>query len=199
MRKAIAFPLALRLGFFLPCACPAADSPFDRRPSIVGTNGECMKTLAFARPDTERNLERRIDMRPKLKLLISWVLLLVTYALGQTNGKLQLHFMNVGQGEGALLISLKAKRCCSTAVFATIVIGLYLISSSWALQKSITLLSATIMIPYRLRGSPSTGIPLAQTVFDRGGTYRAELSPIIAAFVGSKRKQLWRFDDSIGC
>ena len=32
------------------------------------------------------------------------VLLLCTTGLGQANGKLQLHFMDVGQGDGAVLI-----------------------------------------------------------------------------------------------
>src|SRR5260221_7462122 len=43
----------------------------------------------------------------KFKLLLTLVLLITcsVNVFGQANGKLQLHFMDVGQGDGALLIS----------------------------------------------------------------------------------------------
>jgi hypothetical protein len=66
---------------------------------------------------TERPRDRRTDRvgagsRPRLSLvpssLLVAALLFATHAApacGQANGKLQLHFMNVGQGDGALLVS----------------------------------------------------------------------------------------------
>ncbi len=44
-------------------------------------------------------------MTRRLSLVAAWVLLCASAALGQANGNLQIHFMDVGQGDGAVLIS----------------------------------------------------------------------------------------------
>jgi len=44
-------------------------------------------------------------MKLRHLLLPPSLVLLSVSAFGQVNGKLQIHFMNVGQGDGAILIS----------------------------------------------------------------------------------------------
>ncbi|SRR6266849_2904748 len=44
-------------------------------------------------------------MKSNLKILLLSVFLVQLHVFGQANGKLQIHFIDVGQGDGALLIS----------------------------------------------------------------------------------------------
>ncbi len=47
-----------------------------------------------------------MSRRAALPVSLSLLLLVLTFAsaFGQANGKLQLHFMDVGQGDGAVLV-----------------------------------------------------------------------------------------------
>lgn len=45
----------------------------------------------------------------KFRLAIFFVVLIASTAFGQANGKLQLHFIDIGQGDTAILISRNAE------------------------------------------------------------------------------------------
>ena len=53
-------------------------------------------------------------MRRCVWFLVTCLFLFAASAFGQANGKLQIHFMDVGQGDGAVLISPTAKSFSST-------------------------------------------------------------------------------------
>jgi len=112
-----------------------------------------------------------------------------TLALAQANGKLQIHFMDVGQADGALLISPKgqtvlfddgAERNCEQPV-------------SYLQQLGVTTIDYHIASHYHAdhigcAREVFQEFPLQREAYGRGGDYRASTYDRYAASVGTHRK-----------
>jgi len=114
----------------------------------------------------------------------------VTIAVfGQANGKLQIHFMDVGQGDGALLLSPQGE----AVLFDTGVRNDCDRPLSYIQQLGITNIDYLIVSHYHddhlgCAVSLLQDFPLQKLSFDRGETYRSRTFSNYVAFVGSKRK-----------
>jgi beta-lactamase superfamily II metal-dependent hydrolase len=128
-------------------------------------------------------------MRRRILILMLVVLSSSVTVLGQENGNLQIHFMNVGQGDGAILISPKGE---------TVLFDDGLLKNC---DKPLAYLQQLGVqeIDYHITGhyhSDHIGcaaqvlgaFPLQKTAFDRGGSYRSGAFDAYVSVTGSKRK-----------
>jgi beta-lactamase superfamily II metal-dependent hydrolase len=116
-------------------------------------------------------------------------------ALGQANGKLQIHFMDVGQGDGAVLISPQGQivlfdggnvKDCSKPV-------------SYLAQLEIKAIDYMVLSHYHAdHFGCETEIlaqsPLKNFAYDRGGSYNSKTYDDYVQAVGNKRKQAQQTD-----
>jgi beta-lactamase superfamily II metal-dependent hydrolase len=122
-------------------------------------------------------------------LLLGFCVLAVASVLGQANGKLQIHFMDVGQGDGAVLISPKGEVVlfddgrqgqCPKPVAYLQSIGVtkvdYHIASHYHLDH-IGCAKEVFQIA-----------PLQKTAYDRGGSYASTPYTNYIQAVGTKRQ-----------
>lgn len=126
-------------------------------------------------------------------LPLSLVLLSVS-AFGQANGKLQIHFMNVGQGDGAILISPRGE----VVLFDNGVRTLCDRPVSYLEQLGVTSIQYHITSHYHDDHIGCTKevlaeFPLQKFAYDRGGTYPQTAQPGGTFYkykraVGNKRK-----------
>lgn len=128
------------------------------------------------------------------RLLMS--LLVAVFALSSTtpiaqvaNGKLQIHFMDVGQGDGALLISPLGE----TVLFDDGVRNLCDKPLSYLQQLGVTSVKYHIASHYHddhigCAAQVFADFPLTGTAFDRGGTYPSGTFTAYLSAVGSKRQ-----------
>ena len=125
------------------------------------------------------------SLRRNLLLLFSSASLL----LAQANGKLQIHFMDVGQGDGALLISPQGE----TALFDNGVLGNCGKPVSYLQQLGIARIDYHIASHYHSDHIGCTTevlseFPLQKDALDRGGQYSSTTYQNYLTAVGSRRK-----------
>jgi beta-lactamase superfamily II metal-dependent hydrolase len=128
------------------------------------------------------------------KYLAAFILLLclTSVAFGQANGKLQIHFMDVGQGDAAVLISPKGE----TVLFDNGVAGYCNLPVSYLKQIGITKIDYHIASHYHADHIGCTpqvlkAFPLKNTAYDRGGSYPSSANGVFAKYikaVGTMRK-----------
>lgn len=150
---------------------------------------------------TERPPDRRTDhvatgSRPRRSLvpsaLLVAALLFATHAApayGQANDKLQLHFMNVGQGDGALLVSPGGE----TVLFDNGVLNYCDLPLSYLQQLGVQRIDYLIASHYHADHIGCTeeilaAYPLQKQAYDRGSTYGSGTFDAYKAAVGNKRR-----------
>jgi competence protein ComEC len=111
-----------------------------------------------------------------------------TFAFGQANGKLQIHFMDVGQGDGAVLISPLGE----TVLFDNGKRGNCDLPVSYLQQLGITKIDYMIVSHYHDDHIGCTTdvldeFPLQKKSYDRGGTYSSATFQNYKTKVGTKR------------
>ena len=126
--------------------------------------------------------------RPTLAYL-SPVLLAASLAFGQANGKLQIHFMDVGQGDAALLVSPLGE----TVLFDNGVSGNCDKPLSYLQQLGVTKLDYHIASHYHADHIGCTTevlaqFPLQRDALDRGGQYKSTVYTNYLEAVGTHRK-----------
>ena len=109
--------------------------------------------------------------------------------LGQANGRLQIHFMNVGQGDGALLISPKGE----TILFDNGVLNHCDQPLSYLQQLGVARIDYHVVSHYHADHFGCTAavlgeFPLEKLAYDRGGTYGSATFQHYKSAVGSKRR-----------
>lgn len=112
-----------------------------------------------------------------------------TVAFGQPNGKLQIHFMDVGQGDGAILISPSGE----TVLFDNGVSGLCDRPLNYLRQLKLSRIDYQVVSHYHADHIGCTTavfseLPLQHASFDRGGEYRSNVFDRYVDTVGSKRQ-----------
>jgi competence protein ComEC len=127
-------------------------------------------------------------------LALTVLVFLSVSAFGQANGKLQLHFMNVGQGDGAVLISPHGE----VVLFDNGVRQLCDRPVSYLQQLGVTSIQYHITSHYHDDHIGCTKevlaeFPLQKVAYDRGGTYPSTAQPggtfwKYLQAVGNKRK-----------
>ena len=128
-------------------------------------------------------------MRNKSLVLVPFLLLLcVSLAYGQANGKLQIHFMDVGQGDGAVLISPQGE----VVLFDNGVRGKCDRPVSYLQQLGVTKIDYHITSHYHAdhigcATQVLTEFPLQKKAFDRGGSYGSATYDKYVAITGSNR------------
>lgn len=125
----------------------------------------------------------------KLLSTLVFLLLVVSTAFGQANGKLQMHFIDVGQGDGAILISPKGE----TVMFDNGVAGHCDLPVSYLQQLGITKINYHIASHYHADHIGCTSevfgaFPLQVTAFDRGDSYPGGVYKKYVDAVAAKRK-----------
>jgi len=125
----------------------------------------------------------------KWLVLISMLLLSVSTAFGQVNGKLQIHFIDVGQGDAALLISPNGE----TALFDNGVAKHCDLPVSYLQQLGITQIDYHIASHYHDDHIGCTtevlnSFPLKKAAYDRGASYPKPAFGKYVKAVGAKRK-----------
>lgn len=115
-------------------------------------------------------------------------ILVPVVAWGQQNGKLQIHYMSVGQGDGALLISPQGE----TVLFDSGILGGEDKPISYLQQLGITTIDYHITSHYHADHIGSVvevldAFPLQKKAIDRGGYYKSQIFTNYVNFVGSKR------------
>jgi beta-lactamase superfamily II metal-dependent hydrolase len=126
------------------------------------------------------------------KALLTFILLflITSTAFGQANGKLQIHFIDVGQGDGAILISPKGE----TVMFDNGIPGHCDLPISYLQQLGVTKLDYHVASHYHddhisCTSEVLAAFPLSVTAFDRGYTYPGQVFKRYQKAVGTKRKQ----------
>jgi beta-lactamase superfamily II metal-dependent hydrolase len=127
-------------------------------------------------------------MKARIGLVLGLVMLLANFAFGQANGKLQLHFMDVGQGDAALLVSPGGE----TVLFDGGPEGAADRVIAYLDQLGLTNLDYQIVSHYHedhIGCTPKVldHFPLAKKAIDRGGQYPAGCYTNYVVCVGSKR------------
>ena len=120
---------------------------------------------------------------------VSAVLLLCPGTFSQANGSLQIHFMDVGQGDAALLISPQGE----TVLFDDGTTGNCSKPVAYLTKLGITKIDYHIASHYH---SDHIGcaaevlgkFPLSKAAYDRGGSYNSKVYRTYVSMVGSKRK-----------
>ena len=110
-------------------------------------------------------------------------------AYGQANGRLQIHFMDVGQGDGAILVSPTGE----TVLFDNGTTGECDKPVSYLLRLGVKRIDYHIATHYHSDHIGCTAevlrqLPLQHDAFDRGGQYSTEVYDRYVAAVGSHRK-----------
>lgn len=117
------------------------------------------------------------------------LLLVGSHGFGQANGKLQIHFIDVGQGDAALLISPRGQTVlfdngvaqqCEKPISYILGIGVKQIDYHIATHYHSDHIGCTFEILGR--------IPLVKDAIDRGGSYNSTVFDTYKAAVGSHRK-----------
>ncbi|MCJ7645698.1 hypothetical protein MUO65_02155 [bacterium] len=126
----------------------------------------------------------------KLLLTVVFLLLVVSAAFGQVNGKLQIHFIDVGQGDAAILISPKGE----TVLFDNGVAKFCDMPVSYLQQLGITKIDYHVASHYHDDHIGCTSevlgaYPLNVTAFDRGYSYPSQVFKRYEKAVGGKRKK----------
>jgi len=122
----------------------------------------------------------------RLALLL---ILAVCFAYGQANGKLQLHFIDVGQGDGAILVSPNGE----TVMFDNGTTGQCDKPVSYLLRLGVVKIDYHIASHYHSDHIGCTTevlrqFPLQNDALDRGGSYDSATYDKYVAAVGSHRK-----------
>ncbi len=117
------------------------------------------------------------------------ILLLPQIAFTQANGRLQIHFMDVGQGDGAILISPLGE----TVLFDNGVRNNCDLPVSYLQQLGVTGIDYHVASHYHDDHIGCTAevldeFPLAQFAFDRGGSYHTNTYKGYVSKVGNKRR-----------
>jgi beta-lactamase superfamily II metal-dependent hydrolase len=128
-------------------------------------------------------------MRLRLSALALFLLTLPAAALGQANGKLQIHFMDVGQGDGAILISPNGE----TVLFDDGVMKQCDKPLAYLQQLGVTKIDYHITSHYHADHIGCAAqvlgeFPLQKTAFDRGESYHSGTYDAYVAITGSKRQ-----------
>jgi len=128
-------------------------------------------------------------MVKRILFLVSFVFYLSSNTLAQSNGKLQIHFMDVGQGDGTLLISPLGE----TVLFDNGARGNCDKPLSYLQQLGVTKIDYHIASHYHTDHIGCTSqvlseFPLQKTAYDRGGTYPSSTFDSYVSKVGSKRQ-----------
>jgi beta-lactamase superfamily II metal-dependent hydrolase len=128
-------------------------------------------------------------MRVVIKLLAVLCAVSPLALFGQANGKLQIHFMDVGQGDGAILISPLGE----TVLFDNGVRNDCDKPVSYLQQLGVTKIDYHIASHYHDDHIGCTAqvldeFPLIKIAFDRGGTYHTGTYRNYVAKVGTKRR-----------
>lgn len=125
----------------------------------------------------------------KSALILTFVFFsLSSIAFGQANGKLQIHFIDVGQGDGAILISPQGE----TVLFDNGKRGQCDLPVSYLQQLGITKIDYMIASHYHDDHIGCTTevlneFPLQKKAYDRGGTYHSATFRRYVTKTGSKR------------
>lgn len=120
-------------------------------------------------------------------LLVS--ILVPICAVAQANGRLQIHFMDVGQGDGALLISPQGE----TVLFDNGALGVCDRPLKYLRQLQVAKIDYQVVSHYHADHIGCTTavlseFPLSHFSFDRGGEYRSGVYRRYIAAVGDKRR-----------
>lgn len=123
-----------------------------------------------------------------LAFLLAFILIPIC-ALAQANGRLQIHFMDVGQGDGALLISPQGE----TVLFDNGALGLCERPLRYLRQLQVSKIDYQVVSHYHADHIGCTTavlgeFPLARFSFDRGGGYKSGVYSRYVAAVGDKRR-----------
>lgn len=126
-----------------------------------------------------------MQLKPILRMLVIFVPLV---AWGQQNGKLQIHYMSVGQADGALLISPQGE----TVLFDSGDRGQADKPISYLQQLGVTKIDYHIASHYHddhigCAVEVLDVFPLQKKAYDRGGFYKSKTFTNYMNFVGSKR------------
>jgi competence protein ComEC len=127
-------------------------------------------------------------MMTKLVLCLIAALVLPFVIQGQENGKLQIHYMSIGQGDGALLVSPLGE----TVLFDSGDRGKHDLPISYLQQLGVTKIDYHIASHYHDDHIGSAvqvldAFPLQKKAIDRGGFYKTQTFTNYMEFVGSKR------------
>src|SRR5947209_6728452 len=132
-------------------------------------------------------------MLQRVSALCISILAFAAIALGQANGKLQIHHIDVGQGDGAVLISPKGqivlfdmgedmkKKDCQPAIAYLDQLGIKQIDYLFVSHYHFDHIGC---IPAVLKQ-----FPLVKTAYDRGESYNGTTFDSYLAAVGSHRQQ----------
>jgi beta-lactamase superfamily II metal-dependent hydrolase len=123
------------------------------------------------------------------RLILLLLTLCASTALGQQNGKLQIHFINVGQGDGALLISPQGE----TVLFDNGVLNYCDKPRSYLQQLGLQKIDYHVASHYHADHIGCTDevfgeFPLQKFAYDRGSTYGSATFTTYQTTVGTKRK-----------
>ncbi|MEW6664130.1 MAG: MBL fold metallo-hydrolase [Thermodesulfobacteriota bacterium] len=126
----------------------------------------------------------------KALLIFALVLFIASSALAQGNGKLQIHFIDVGQGDAAILISPNGE----TVLFDNGVARFCDMPVSYLQQLGVTKIDYHVASHYHddhigCASEVFTAFPLNIAAFDRGYTYPSQVFERYKGAVGTKRKQ----------
>lgn len=110
-------------------------------------------------------------------------------AFAQANGRLQIHFMDVGQGDGALLVSPQGE----TVLFDNGALGLCERPLRYLRQLKVEKIDYQVVSHYHADHIGCTTavlgeFPLSHYSFDRGGQYKSGVYSRYLAAVGDKRR-----------
>jgi competence protein ComEC len=147
--------------------------------------GLTLSGITFPGPREESPMKRLA-----LTLLLL-TLLSAPAAYWQANGKLQIHFMDVGQGDGAILISPLGQ----TVLFDNGKRGKCDLPVSYLQQLGVTKIDYMVASHYHddhigCTTEVLTEFPLQKKAFDRGGTYASATYNKYVAKVGAKRQEV---------
>ncbi|HPS73354.1 MAG TPA: MBL fold metallo-hydrolase [Bacteroidales bacterium] len=125
----------------------------------------------------------------KTNLLFYFFLVLSLSVFGQANGKFQMHFMDVGQGDAALLISPGGE----TVLFDEGVDKYCDMPTAYLESVGVTSIDYLVTSHYHDDHIGCTKqildeFPLNKTAYDRGGTYPSTVFDRYVEAVGAKRK-----------
>jgi beta-lactamase superfamily II metal-dependent hydrolase len=128
-------------------------------------------------------------MKKHRVVLVVLFLLLYSFAFAET-GKLQIHFMDVGQGDAALLVSPLGE----TVLFDNGIPGHCDLPISYLQQLGITTIDYHVASHYHddhigCTSKVLAAYPLNKAAYDRGGTNPSGIFEQYATAVGSKRRE----------
>jgi len=131
-------------------------------------------------------------MKPPRSFLPCWLLVAASLAFGQANGKLQIHFLDVGQGDGAVLISPLGE----IVLFDDGVLNNCDRPLSYLQGLGITRLDYLFVSHYHADHIGCTPqileqFPLQWAAFDRGGEYNSATYRRHVLAVGDLRQTAW--------